>query len=82
MEEQTIKQQWVKLNEVRSWIANRLCDGITDNAMFEAQQAIGSAMLLLERAEYLAARPAVNSRIDSNSKNFLECSPLEGLTDG
>ena len=63
MEEQTLKQQWVKLLGVRTWIANRLGDGsdITDNALFEAQQAIGYALLSLEKAEYLAQRPAVNS---------------------
>ena len=66
MEEQTIKQQWVKLHTVRAWIAKRLCDGsdITDNAMFEAQQAIGFAMLHLEKVEYLASKPTVNSTID------------------
>jgi hypothetical protein len=38
MEEQTIRQQWVKLNAVRASIANRICGGIeiTDDAMFEA----------------------------------------------
>jgi len=66
MEEKSIKQQWAKLIAVRAWIANRLGNGgdITDNAMFEAQQAIGFAMLHLERAEYLANRPTVNSTID------------------
>ncbi|MEG3955254.1 hypothetical protein [Microcoleus sp. herbarium2] len=66
MEEQTITQQWVKLNGVRAWIAKRLGDGndITDNAMFEAQQAIGFAMLHLERSEYLASKPTVDSTID------------------
>jgi len=66
MEEPTILQQWVKLNAVRSWIANRLGDGsdITDNAMFDAQQAIGFAMLHLERADYLASRATVNSTTD------------------
>ena len=76
MEEQTIKQQGVKLNAVRAWIGNRFCDGsdITDNAMFEAQQAIGFAMLHLERAEYLANRPTVNSTIDRaiGSQNIVE----------
>jgi hypothetical protein len=66
MEEQTIRQQWVKLNGVRAWIANRFGDGndIADDAMFDAQQAIGFAMLHLERAEYLASRPPVSSAID------------------
>jgi len=61
MEGQTIKQQWVKLASVRAWIANRLGDeSDVDNALFDAQQAIGFAMLHLERAEYLASRPSVN----------------------
>jgi hypothetical protein len=64
----TIKQQWVKLNEMRAWIASRLCDGtdITDNALFDAQQAIGFAMLHLERAEYLASRSTANPTIYSD----------------
>jgi len=69
MEEQTLKQQWVKLNSVRSWIANRLGDGsdITDNALFKVQQAIGFAMLHLEEAEYLFRRPAANSSVMSSN---------------
>ncbi|MEG4335429.1 hypothetical protein QUB40_26350 [Microcoleus sp. AT9_A2] len=69
MEEETLKQQWIKLNSVRAWIANRLCNGsdITDNAMFEAQQAIGFAMLHIEKAEYLFHRPAANSSVMSNN---------------
>jgi len=69
MEEYTIKQQWVTLNGMRAWIASRLCDGtdITDNALFDAQQAIGFAMLHLERAEYLARRPTVNPTLDNKA---------------
>lgn len=51
----TVKEQWIELANIRGWIADQLpaetCREVRDD-FFEAQQAIGYAMLHLERVEY------------------------------
>lgn len=51
---QTLREQWIKLSTVRNWVADRLPtenDKQTRNALFEAQKAIGFALLYLEEVE-------------------------------
>ena len=51
----TLKQQWIELTKIRIWITGQL-PGETDkqvrDSLFEARQAIGSALLHLERVNY------------------------------
>jgi hypothetical protein len=51
----TVKEQWIELAKIRAWITDQLPAEtgreVRDN-FFEARQAIGSAMLHLERVEY------------------------------
>ena len=50
-----LTSQWVELTEIRSWIAIKLCeedDRQVRDALFAASQAIGLAMLNLEKVEY------------------------------
>ena len=53
--EETVKQQWVKLLTVRAAIANKLPGERNKeirDALFEAHNAIGYALLYLERVEF------------------------------
>ena len=51
----TFKGQWIELAKIRSWITDQLpaeTDREIKDYLFEARQAIGFAMLHLERVEY------------------------------
>ena len=51
----TLKDQWIELAKIRAWITNQLppeADREVRDYLFEALQAIGFAMLHLERVEY------------------------------
>jgi hypothetical protein len=55
MKEQTLKDQWIELAKVRGWLINRLpaeSDQEIRHSLFEAHQAIGFALLQLERVEF------------------------------
>ena len=50
-----LKEQWIELAKIRSWITDQLpaeTDREIRDYLFEARQAIGFAMLHLERVEY------------------------------
>ena len=54
---QTLKGQWIELAKIRAWITDQLLpetDREVRDYLFEARQAIGFAMLHLERVEYRA----------------------------
>lgn len=51
----TLKDQWIELAKIRGWITTKFAaetEGQVKDAFFEAQQAIGFAMLHLERVEF------------------------------
>jgi hypothetical protein len=51
----TLIKQWIELSKIRAWIADQLpaeTDREVRDYLFEARQAIGFAMLHLERVEY------------------------------
>jgi len=51
----TVKEQWIELAKIRAWITDQLPAATGRDVwddFFEARQAIGSAMLHLERVEY------------------------------
>jgi len=51
----TVKEQWIELAKIRAWISDQLpAETVREvrDEFFEARQAIGSAMLHLERVEY------------------------------
>jgi hypothetical protein len=53
--DKTIKEQWIELAKIRSWITVQLPEEThmeVRDYLFEARQAIGFAMLHLERVEY------------------------------
>lgn len=51
----TLREQWIELAKIRGWTSEQL-PAVTDkevrNSLFEARQAIGFAMLHLERVVY------------------------------
>jgi len=50
-----LKEQWIELANIRSWITDQLpaeTDREIRDYLFEARQAIGFAMIHLERVEY------------------------------
>jgi len=52
---ETLREKWIELAEIRVWITDQLpvkTDREVGDALFEARQAIGFAMLHLERVEY------------------------------
>jgi hypothetical protein len=52
---QTLKEKWIELAKIRAWITDQLpaeTDREVRDYLFEARQAIGFAMLHLERVEY------------------------------
>jgi hypothetical protein len=51
----TLKEQWIELAKMRAWVTDQLpaeTDREVRDCLFEARQAIGFAMLHLERVEY------------------------------
>jgi len=51
----TLKEQWIELAKIRAWITDQLpAETVREmrDDFFEARQAIGTAMLHLERVEY------------------------------
>jgi hypothetical protein len=51
----TLKEQWIELAKIRVWITDQLpaeTDREVRDYLFEARQAIGFAMIHLERVEY------------------------------
>jgi hypothetical protein len=56
MEKPTLRQQWAALAKVREWITHQILpdesDSRTRDALFEAQKAIGLALLYLEEVDY------------------------------
>jgi hypothetical protein len=50
-----LRERWTELAKIRGWVSDQI-PGETDeeirNSLFEARQAIGFAMLHLERVEY------------------------------
>jgi len=51
----TLKGQWIELSKIRGWIFDQLpaeTDREIRDYLFEARQAIGFAMIHLERVEY------------------------------
>ena len=51
----TLKEQWIELAKIRGWTAERISAATDEdirNSLFEARQAIGFAMLHLERVVY------------------------------
>lgn len=52
----TLQEQWIQLVKIRAWITDQLpaeTGKEVRDSLFEARQDIGSAMLHLERVEYL-----------------------------
>jgi hypothetical protein len=68
-----VKEEWIELCKIRIRITNQL-PAVTDRAvrdsLFEARQAIGSAMLHLERVEYMTGTDS------SDSEDQVEEPPL------
>ena len=65
----TLEERWIELSKIRAWIADQLLAEThreVRDSLFEARQAIGFAMLHLERVEYRT------SGDNSNSVNHLE----------
>ena len=59
-----LQEKWIELAEIRSWITNQLppeTDREVRDSLFEARQAIGAAMLHLERVEYRTGRDCSDS---------------------
>jgi hypothetical protein len=59
MSKTTLEEQSNNLVKIRAWIAKVLWDvpdKETQDTLFEAQQAIGFALLCLERVEYRASK--------------------------
>lgn len=51
----TLKEQWIELAKIRGWVTDKLpaeTEGQVRDALFEVQQAIGFAMLHLERVDF------------------------------
>jgi len=69
----TLKGQWIELAKIRNWLTDQLpaeTDREIRDYLFEARQAIGFAMLHLERVEYRTG--------GSNSENQVEEPPASG----
>ena len=59
MSKTTLEEQANNLANIRAWIAKALRhapDEETQDALFEAQQAIGFSLLCLERVEYRTSK--------------------------
>lgn len=66
MKQENLRQQFVKLNEVREWIRDRLCeegDRPTRDALFLVNLAIGFALLHLEKVSYRTQIDQVTERM-------------------
>lgn len=54
-QKEKVADQWVKLREIKGWIAEKLyqeADRQVRDALFASSQAVGLAMLSLEKVEY------------------------------
>jgi hypothetical protein len=51
----TLKEQWIELAKMRGWVSDKIpaeTEGRVKEALFEAQQSLGYAMLQLERIDF------------------------------
>jgi len=75
MHEALIKR-WIELSHIRAWITDQLpaeTDREVRNCLFEARQAIGFAMLHLERVEY-----RIGGKYSADSENQTQQPPASG----
>ena len=59
MNNKPVVERWIELSRIRAWTAENLSaetDRKVRDSLFKAQQAIGFAMLHLERVEYQTDR--------------------------
>jgi len=59
MDNKPVTERYIELTRIRAWIAGELSaetDRKVRDSLFAARQAIGSAMLHLERVEYQTGR--------------------------
>lgn len=71
MSQQSLRQQFVKLTEVRDWIRLCLCqegDKPTRDALFLVNLAIGVALLHLEKVSYRTQTDEVTERMYHSEK--------------